>query len=180
MPTYERIPIKLGDKDVAKMGRELADKRLEHSKMKDDKSDELKEYNAKLKTLDAEIETLAHSVQEHVRYEDVEVELVPDDGRFMMSIIRKDDQKLIRARDMTDDEKEESLARRKNPTLPGIVPSVNGKANGKGPTKLKANGKVNGKHADDAVVPDDYVPPGATKAGKPAKAKKSKSKGARA
>lgn len=142
MPIH-RMPIKIADKEVAKLGRELADKRLEHSKLKEDKAEDLREFNAKLKALDAEIETLAHSVQEKVRFEDVEVTLVPDDKRLMMEIFRKSNDERIDVRQMTDDEKEAARKRCANPELP-FMDAGDGKKASKGATKGKG-GKKGGR-----------------------------------
>jgi hypothetical protein len=149
MPTYHRMAITLTDKEVAKLGLLHARKKIEHEQLTRERTESVSAFNAQLKTLAAEISKLAHEVDEHVRYEDVEVTLVPDDKRFMMEVLRASNNDRIEVRAMTSDEKEAAIKRNKNPELP-FDAGKDGKAAKKQTTIFDAGVKVGPRDATPA------------------------------
>lgn len=161
---YEKVAVRLTDADMIKAGEELAEKRLEYNAVDAEKSEALANFNAKLKTLDGEIDDLARQVDDRERAVDIEIREEPDDGRNLIAIVRADTGHIIRTRAMTLNEMAEKTARQQG-TLPlgdpdqdaGTIPdpddepAAEAKANGaaKAP-KPPAASKRKRANADDA------------------------------
>ncbi len=112
MPLYEKIRTPLSAEERLAKGTQLSEKELERIAVIAEKKAALDSFNAKLKTLDAEIETLATEHHEGHSSHDVEVRLEPDDARKMMNVVRVDNGQTINIRKMTLEEMAESEKRK--------------------------------------------------------------------
>jgi hypothetical protein len=119
-PLTEKVAVPLSDREVAELGMKLAETRARTGRMEREKKDVDTDYNAKLKTLEAEQDTLAKQINERQSEIDVAVKEVPDDARKMVCIVRLDNGALLRTREMTTKEKGEAFTR-KQPGLPGML-----------------------------------------------------------
>ncbi len=137
----ERLDVPLDAKEVAALGLELAEARLEHSVLKDEKHAKDKSYNEKLNVLDDKIQELAQAVKDHVKFETVEVIYKFDEKNFEVKIHNKQNGKHIRTRAMDEAEKAGVESRRQ---LSIFDAQKNGPAekvnhNGQSLTKSRAN-----------------------------------------
>lgn len=117
-PIIHRVGEKLTAAERDKLLIDLAETRLEHTRIKDEKREEDRTYNEQLNVLDDKIQLLAESARDNKKYEDVEVRHEADDEKLEITVYRLDNDEEILTRPMDDDEKEEAAKRRKNPTLP--------------------------------------------------------------
>jgi len=151
---YEKVGVRLTDADMIKAGEELAEKRLEYNAVDAEKAEALSNFNAKLKTLDAEIDDLARQVDNRERSVDIEIREEPDDGRNIIAIVRADNGHVIRTRDMTLNEMAEKTARLQGKLPLGdeagdTDPPPPPEANGVGEQKLvPARGRKRGGNAE--------------------------------
>ncbi len=116
---YEKVAVRLTDAQLIEMGEELAAKRLEYNQVDADKAEALGNFNAKLKTLDAEIDDIARQIDDREKHVDIEVREEPDDGRNVIALVRVDNGQLLKTREMTLNEMAESAQRKAQPSLFG-------------------------------------------------------------
>ena len=98
---YERVAVKLSDASLLKCGKELAAKESEYKQVDDEKAEALNTFNAKLKTIEAEIADLADKVNNQREEVDIEIREEFDYGRKMVVKVRAENGHPISTRPMT-------------------------------------------------------------------------------
>jgi len=140
-PILHRVGEKLTAGERDKLLIELAEARLEWTRIKDEKREEDRTYNEQMNLLDDKIQLLAESARDNKKYEDVEVRLEPDDVAEEITIYRLDNDEKILTRPMDPDECDEAAKRRKNPTLPFVGAAKRKTIYDEPPDRLKHNGQ---------------------------------------
>lgn len=141
----EKVPVKLAKDELEVIAHDLAKARLAHSVLKEEKHEKDKAYNEKLNVLDDQIQTLAESYTQHVRFDDVAVFYKFDDKKDLVLIHRKDNSKFLRSRPMDEDELAAKESRAQGTLFDGDEAVEH---NGQSLKKTKANkrkSKSNGK-----------------------------------
>jgi hypothetical protein len=104
---YEKVAIQLSDAKILEFGKEHAAKHAEYKQVQEEKAEALNTFNARLKTLEAEIDDLANKVNSRVEEKDIEIREEPDYGRKMVIKVRADNGQPIGHRQMTLNEEGE-------------------------------------------------------------------------
>jgi hypothetical protein len=108
---YERVAVKLSDAQVLVLGKEHAAKDAEHRKVTEEKGEALNTFNAKLKTLEAEMHDISDQVNNQEKEVDIEVREEPDYGRNTVVTVRVDNGQPLKTRPMTLNEMAEGKHR---------------------------------------------------------------------
>jgi hypothetical protein len=108
---YERVALKLSDAAVLKLGKEQAAKHAEHKAVQEEKAEALNTFNARLKTLEAEVDDLANKINNQQEEVDIEVREEFDYARKMVVKVRVDNGQPISHRPMTLNEEGEEKMR---------------------------------------------------------------------
>lgn len=108
---FEKIKIQLTEQELLSMGEVLGEKSVAYTALEEEKSAALGQFNARLKTLWAEIQDLATQVNDRVTEKDLEIREEHDDARNIVVIIRADDNSPLRTRPMTLNEMAEARHR---------------------------------------------------------------------
>jgi len=108
---FEKVAVRLEDPEVLKLGKELAEKRVAYNALAEEKGEALKTFNAKLNTMDAQIDDLARQVSERVTERDIEIIEEHDDARKMVIIKNAETGAILRTRKMTIEEMGSANAR---------------------------------------------------------------------
>jgi hypothetical protein len=117
---FEKLTVPLSDREVSELGIKHAEARVEYLRLEKEKHEMDVEFNAKLKTLDAEQDSLARQVNARSSEIDVECEEIHDDARKMVEVWRLAPRELLKTREMTVQEKGAAFTR-KQPGLPGLL-----------------------------------------------------------
>jgi hypothetical protein len=99
------------EKDRLVVGAAMAKRDLEIEALKEERTAVVRVYRVKLKELEDTRHALSTSYDEGVLEERFEVVEVPDDGRFLIQIMRKDTSELWKTRTMTEGERETARRR---------------------------------------------------------------------
>lgn len=148
----ERIEIPLDAKEVAALGLELAEARLEHSTLKEEKHQKDKSYNEKLNVLDDKIQELAQAVKDHVKFETIAVTHKFDEKNQEVKIYRDDNGKHIRTRPMNEKEISEINDRKQLSIFDAAPKGEKVTHNGQSLTKTKANKRKSKKSGAAAAA----------------------------
>jgi hypothetical protein len=122
-PLTELISVELSDREVAELGRKLARTRIEQITLDKEYAEVKADFSARLRALSCEIDLLAKQVNDRTTEIEIPVELVFDDARSTVAIVRAGDGEVLRTRDMTVQEKGAAFTRRQT-TLPGLLEST--------------------------------------------------------
>jgi BMFP domain-containing protein YqiC len=108
---YESVAVQLSDAKLLELGKEQAAKHAEYKQVQEEKAEALNTFNARMKTLEAEIDDLANKVNNRVDSKDIEIREEFDYGRKMVIKVRADNGQPIGTRAMTLNEEGEEKMR---------------------------------------------------------------------